>query len=571
DDAGKIEFFRTTLSSGYVATLWFTGLPVSDKTSWAAFEAAFVDRWPATPYIPKSRAEYQTELCNCIITEEELGTRVVVAGRETPSHTAWANKIESLAKACTDLTGSLITIVRGKLPHSLKKRLPDTHTSWATFCDAVHAIPMTAIQESLEANKARESRYTKRFDQDVRELRLSIQQARDLPPHFAPANPSPANRLVGGDYGPPGGPGPQGGRPYPRYDTGPQAAPSFNSRPPFNPGGGSPQVSPNLPHHPPTNAGRAAYEAQKVEWHLRYAQNSPTASSPYPLTPGTVGADGTECYGCGKFRHPGLCAPGQSIPIFKSSWRCIVGYPLNTARRAARPRAADIRYVGTEYSYWQPGTWTVSLRAGPPPSTAHPSVPYINGPSPVFNRNIPSLNFNNSLLVYTLRAHPGLLSITSTSNHASTPFLHSLVLHAVSGEATHIKGLFDNGAMVSVMCTSLWAKVRHRLGPLQSSSRILHVANGAVAPSTGFWSGVVELGGSRVSGSFEVFPSGGAWSFLVGKPLLEVFRATHHYDGDTITILHPDGTSSILTNQLGLTRDTAPLQAAGLSLTLDAK
>ncbi|KAH9941373.1 hypothetical protein B0H21DRAFT_676914, partial [Amylocystis lapponica] len=119
---------------------WFTELPVSDKTSWAAFEAAFIDRWPAAPYIPKSRAEYQKDLFACRLTDTELGTRVVVAGKETPSHAAWANKVESLAKACKDSTGSFITIVRGELPHSLKERLPDTYPTWAAFCDAVRSI-----------------------------------------------------------------------------------------------------------------------------------------------------------------------------------------------------------------------------------------------------------------------------------------------------------------------------------------------------------------------------------------------------------------------------------------------
>ncbi|KAH9941372.1 hypothetical protein B0H21DRAFT_678751, partial [Amylocystis lapponica] len=116
------------------------------------------------------------------------------------------------------------------------------------------------------------------------------------------------------------------------------------------------------------------------------------------------------------------------------------------------------------------------------------------------------------------------------------PFIHGIALCTATGEATRVKGLFDDGAMVSVMCASLWAKVRGRLGTLTASTRILRVANGAVAPSSGSWTGDIVIGGVRIRGSFEVFPSGGAWSFLVGKPLLEAFRASHDYDGDTISI-----------------------------------
>ena len=55
-------------------------------------------------------------------------------------------------------------------------------------------------------------------------------------------------------------------------------------------------------------------------------------------------------------------------------------------------------------------------------------------------------------------------------------------------------------------------------------------------PSQGRWSGDVTLGGRMVKGSFEVFPSGGGWSLLFGKPLLRKFKAIHDYGNDTIRI-----------------------------------
>jgi len=62
------------------------------------------------------------------------------------------------------------------------------------------------------------------------------------------------------------------------------------------------------------------------------------------------------------------------------------------------------------------------------------------------------------------------------------------------------------------------------------------MADGTRVPSQGCWSGDVSLAGRTVKGSFEVFPSGGGWSLLFGKPLLEKFKAIHNYETDTLKI-----------------------------------
>jgi len=62
------------------------------------------------------------------------------------------------------------------------------------------------------------------------------------------------------------------------------------------------------------------------------------------------------------------------------------------------------------------------------------------------------------------------------------------------------------------------------------------MADGTSIPSQGCWSGDVSLGGCTVKESFEIFPSGGGWSLLFGKPLLRKFKAVHDYGNDTIKI-----------------------------------
>lgn len=62
------------------------------------------------------------------------------------------------------------------------------------------------------------------------------------------------------------------------------------------------------------------------------------------------------------------------------------------------------------------------------------------------------------------------------------------------------------------------------------------MANGVVISSEGVWHGTIDWGGKKVCGQFEVFPSEGAWSFLLGKLLLKQFGAIHRYDTDTMLL-----------------------------------
>jgi hypothetical protein len=56
----------------------------------------------------KSTAEKQVELEGEKITEEELGTKVKVNGREVYAHVAWANKVEKLVKVIPDNNNLLV-------------------------------------------------------------------------------------------------------------------------------------------------------------------------------------------------------------------------------------------------------------------------------------------------------------------------------------------------------------------------------------------------------------------------------------------------------------------------------
>lgn len=60
------------------------------------------------------------------------------------------------------------------------------------------------------------------------------------------------------------------------------------------------------------------------------------------------------------------------------------------------------------------------------------------------------------------------------------PFLHSVTLLGPSGEHVRVRALFDGGAMVGAMFSSVFEKVKHRLGTWRASMRRLRMANGSV-------------------------------------------------------------------------------------------
>jgi hypothetical protein len=123
---------------------------------------------------------------------------------------------------------------------------------------------------------------------------------------------------------------------------------------------------------------------------------------------------------------------------------------------------------------------------------------------------------------------------TQTSN----PFLTVPHLHGPQGERIRILAIVDNGAMINAIDTAAFQRIARRLSPLSPSSRTLRMADGSLVSSTGVWTGTISWGPINIQTAFEVFPSGGSWRMLIGKPLLEQVRAIHDYSSDAILLPH---------------------------------
>ncbi|KIK41123.1 hypothetical protein CY34DRAFT_50702, partial [Suillus luteus UH-Slu-Lm8-n1] len=125
------------------------------------------------------------------------------------------------------------------------------------------------------------------------------------------------------------------------------------------------------------------------------------------------------------------------------------------------------------------------------------------------------------------------------------PFLQNISFAGPQGEIVRVKALFDEGAMISAMCSSVFNKIKHRLGNWGPSSKRLRMANGTVVPSQAMWKGDITIGGIQARGEFEVFDSGNGWNFLFGKPMLRAFRAIHNYETDQVQVSGAGGTKTL--------------------------
>lgn len=128
---------------------------------------------------------------------------------------------------------------------------------------------------------------------------------------------------------------------------------------------------------------------------------------------------------------------------------------------------------------------------------------------------------------------------------AARAFMHEVCLEGSMKNEVHVTATFDDGALVNVIDTAVFAAIRDNLQPLQTSKRVLWMANGTLVPLGGAWIGHVIVGNVHAEGAFEIFPSGGAWDMLFGMPMLHAFDAMHKYTGDTVTLNSKDDSETL--------------------------
>jgi hypothetical protein len=151
------------------------------------------------------------------------------------------------------------------------------------------------------------------------------------------------------------------------------------------------------------------------------------------------------------------------------------------------------------------------------------------------------------------------------------PFITTTGFQGPKGETVRLTSVVDDGAMINAIDTAAYAAVRDQMNPLAPSRRQLRMANGAIVPSRGVWTGYIEMGGGRFKAHFEVFDSGRSWAVLIGKALLKQLNATHYYTTPEHIELPYQGRIIHLENEVGRTHGTVQALMAGINVALDRK
>jgi hypothetical protein len=343
--ADKLDAFGDYLGTGSQAEIWFKALQSVSKTTWPVFVKEFETRWPPIVIAEKTKAEYEKELLEFLLTDQEVGTRTTLYDRECWTHVAWAAKALQLATSAGIASGtSMIWQVRGKLPSVVKDLLKDTeYANWAEFTKEVTELKGTRLMEKKEQH-AKQEREVSLLRADV--ARLQQRNATQNPITALQnqlsqmsINPSVTSNTLRSN---------NTVTRTPAQTTMGHMQSTFTRQPNTAP---QPlvvteelktavrQLVALYTHHQDTAAGRTAYAAQIAQWNAKWGENTRvTQETGYPLKPGTAAIASSECFACGTHGHNGRNCPvpldhQERLTRKEAAWRAIVSKVLGSFNR----------------------------------------------------------------------------------------------------------------------------------------------------------------------------------------------------------------------------------------------
>ena len=87
------------------------------------------------------------------------------------------------------------------------------------------------------------------------------------------------------------------------------------------------------------------------------------------------------------------------------------------------------------------------------------------------------------------------IGASKNSKEETKPFIQQVQFHGPQGKIVRVWATIDDGAMKKVMLSTMFKKVKHRLGRSLPLSQLLWVANRAIIQSEAKWKGKIEVRG----------------------------------------------------------------------------
>ncbi|VDC07025.1 unnamed protein product [Peniophora sp. CBMAI 1063] len=549
-DDEKAEAFPLCLKSGSPADIWYKAQPAVTRGSFRALRAAFLTRFPAPEVAARSPEDAEEELEKLELPLDLLGKKISEDGVDVWSHVKYANTAKALALEANILsTTTNLTTLRRKLPAPLVNLLNYTqHTTLEQFFADIKRVNTQKLTRAAEEARSNEQRARKNdqklaaLENQLAALRMSqrSQSQPQYPTQAANSRP-PSNAYA---------------RQPATFPMGQTQAPIFR-RQASAPSTGSASagavpvaelpmptaaqravlaalINVPVPNDTPQNMATYTNAFRQATAQLRGPRDL-TWDTPIPFRPGTAAPCSAECYRCGTHGHrgQGCQIPNGTdlrLPGYESRWRAMLNRAFPDANKG---RTIEIHLVES---------WVLSRTVA-----GREDVDVFPGPTECDPSCVPQ---------HVLAVDNEVFDLYSVDENIvkkepdALPFVQTVGLVSATGEISRVRGLFDDGARISILSSAVFDIVKHRLTEWSTSFRTLRMANGELVPSRANWHGTIEIGGVRTTGEFEVFDSKGSWSFLVGKPLLRAFRAIHDYTPDTVLITGDDGRSVTLHNKL---------------------
>ncbi|KAH8799275.1 hypothetical protein DL96DRAFT_1564687 [Flagelloscypha sp. PMI_526] len=423
------------------------------------------DRGSWTEIEAAFNARWPKSLMDLKMGMEDIGTKVDGEWH----HVWWMNQVwKIVSKAGLQASSENVLQVLVQLPDVVKDKMKEDYTDWSEFRQEILKLSGMRLKtkgDEWRKDKAEKEEQTRKLDEIIRLRSPSLRNPTPESPRSRTLRTAFANVDLGGQT-----------RTQQQFITTADA----------------PKVRQHLNEFP-VPATAEEYSNQIARFNAKYGEAKIGPDVPYPLTVGTAPADAGACIKCGRFGHYSYSHPegAPTVPDKEQHWRRTVHFALSPPR----PRTG--------------------VNMVPKDRTA------ILGDS----LSCPDIS-NDSL--YCPDSKYDIIDLYSVSDeaskHQSIPFKCYTDLKTTVNDVTILASV-DDGAMVGGLDENLYKRERKTLGMLRKSRRRLKTADGTTIIPRGVWQGVMEWGGVRKEVELEVFKSGGGWSILLGKPILEKFSA----------------------------------------------
>ena len=170
-DRQKMLALPNYFRMGLPAEKWYDNLMVNPPATWEDLVTAFNERWPMVKSAMQMSEEYQTELLELKMVEEDIGVIKTIGWQRVWMHVKWAEEVQELA----NLTGirarpMLIWQVKKNLPKAIRKQLNNEYVDWTAFMTAVkdvNTMKLKQEREDIEEGKRQEEERERKLLQKV--------------------------------------------------------------------------------------------------------------------------------------------------------------------------------------------------------------------------------------------------------------------------------------------------------------------------------------------------------------------------------------------------------------------